>query len=499
MEKNLKRLAKDLSNPDEDLRALSAMTLLKIEIVDPDDREEIVKELRKATRDKNIAVRFFSRRAIDKIKRQRDAENVGAESLPLDAALQSEDFEIRMDAVMRIARDNRAEYKSQLLEMLQSEKNDFVRATLISGLKVFLSKEEARLLSRFLNDPDSRVRSNTIEALEHLKADEAIPNLFPCLEDPDNRIRAVAAKALQSFGEAKVFAGLKRMLNSKEEWMRGSAIFSLSHIYSPESVQFLIDSARTTGPVDLRVKALVALANFNDSASYGFLKLTSGTGEEPFKSVAGKALKLFEEKFGGTPPMTTILEEKKESSPEKKSAGAGSAAPPADFTATVSKFFRKGKQEAVDLSQKAAINFVLTDLEKEATELQKEAGRILFELYQRGDMKVPELLTIGHEILRMNFFIQKYSEEEEKAHKSEKGGFFSHLKALFTSTSNAATGKVSQIGKFTQKREELFQKLGKSAFFKMKVGEYTPTDLDGYFQAFQKIEEKIAKQKGNLP
>lgn len=498
MEKNVKKLVLDLSNPDEDLRALSAMTLLKLDIADQRSRSQVVKALMKATKDKNISVRFFSRRAIDKQKAFGLDSSTDSEVLPINVALESEDFEQRLDAVIRISRERKVEYKEKLLQMLQVEKNDFVKATLISALKLFLDKSQASILSKFLQDSDNRVRSNTIEALESLKADEAIPNLFPCLDDHDNRIRAVAAKALQSFGEEKVFAVLKRMLTSKEEWMRVSAIYSLSHIQSAESIKLLMDASKTAGQVEIRLKAIVALANYNDSSSYGLLKRLSSSREEPFKTVAEKSMRLFEEKFGANPPTTTLIEEEKpEKAVQENASGPQAVQTESDFRSTVSKFFRKGKQEEVGLSSKAQINFALTDLENEQGELMKEAGRILFVLYQKGDLTNPELLTIGHEILRMNFFIQKYTEEEEKRASEDKGGFFSQLKAFFSASSTPKSSPASQIEKFTQRRETLFQKLGKTTFFKMKVDEFKSLELDGYYHAFQKLEEKIQKEKGN--
>ncbi len=497
MDINIKRLIRDLSNTDEDLRALSAMTLMKTDILDPGTREEVIPALMKSTRDKNVSVRFFSRKAIHKLKRQKIESEGNLGIPPLDEALASDDFEDRLQAVMAIAKEKKAEFKDRLMGMLQSEHHDFVKASLISCLKMFLSKEEARVLSRFLQDPDNRVRSNTIEALEHLKIDEAIPLLFPSLEDPDNRIRAVAAKALQAFGEEKVFSVLKKMLSSAEEWMKVSAVYSLSHINSGAAIQLLLDSARPPVPPETRFKAIIALANYYDSAAFGFLKLTANTGEEPYKGAANKSLKLMEEKFGSAAPTTSLIEKEKGDNQQTQAGKEKSAeSKPQDLGAAVTQFFRKGKDEAIGLSQKAAISFGVTDLEKEQRELLKEAGRVLFEIYQKGDLKVPELLTICHEVLRMNFFIQKYTDEEEKRASEKSGGFFSQLKALFSHAGQAKNSPSSQVDKFTQKREDLLLKLGETAFFKIKIKEFLPAELEGYYQAYLQIGAKILKEKG---
>ncbi|RCK81112.1 MAG: hypothetical protein OZSIB_2489 [Candidatus Ozemobacter sibiricus] len=499
MELNLKRLLKDLANPDDDLRALSAMTLIKIELPDRKTRDEVIGLLMKATKDKNVAVRFFARKAIDKLRQANLSEEGLAPRLTPDKGLDSEFYEERVAAVMQIARENRSEFKERLIAMLKTERHDFVKATLISALKLFLTKEEAGLLSPFLTDPDSRVRSNTIEALERLKADDAIPSLFASLQDPDNRIRAVAAKALQSFGEEKVFAELKKMLRSNEDWLKGSAIYALSHINAGEAITLLIDAAKApASPQETRVKAIIALANYQDTTSYGFLRFLASTGEEPYKATAARALKLYEEKFGSAPPTTTLVVTPAEEAPSKSEPTPGGKAPPSqDLASTVSQFFRKGKEEAIGLSQKAAISFVVGDIQKEQVELQKEAGRVVFEMYQAGDLQIPELLTISHEILRMNYFIQKYTEEEEKEKPAKPEGFFAQLKSLFTK-SEPKNPKAQQAERFTQKREELFQKLGSAAFRKFAAKELTSSALEGYYTSYIKLEEKLQKEKQRL-
>lgn len=509
MELNIKRLLKDLTNPDDDLRTLSAMTLFKVDLVDPAARDEVSAVLQQATKDKNISVRFFARRALGKIHQQNiDDGREGGPREGIEQALESEDYSERLRAVMSIAAGNKAEYKEKLLFMLKIEKHDFVKASLISCLKKFLSKDQASLLSPFLSDPDSRVRSNTIEALEYLKDEKAIPLLFPALEDPDNRIRASAAKALQTFGEEKVFAILRKMLRSHEDWMKGSAIYALSHIQAGEAIQMLIEAAREGNP-DTRIKAIVALANYHDQTSYGFLKHVGTIGEEPFRGTAVRALRLIEEKYGSAPPTTSLVsaagEEKgavpgpqaggKESGRSGKAADAAPAA--SDLSGTVSRFFRKGKEEAVGLSQKAAINFAVTDIEKEVAELLKESGRVVFEMYQSGDLKIPELLTIGHEILRMNFLIQKYTDEAKPTSGAGGGGLFAQLKSLFVKAAES-NPRAAQAERYVQKREELFQKLGEASFQKFRVREFCPTALEGYFQTYMRLEERLQKERSRL-
>ncbi|MFZ5953274.1 MAG: HEAT repeat domain-containing protein [Candidatus Rifleibacteriota bacterium] len=495
MDAKVKRLLKDLSNPDDDLRALSTMTLMKLDFADRETREEVLEELVKVTGDKNVSVRFFARKAIDKIRKAEKLLKIsmGNEGHPpLDEMLQAEDFEDRLQAVMQIKNEKKAEYAEKMIEMLKVEQHAFVRAGLISALKFFLKKEQVEILSSFIDDPDNRVRSNTIEALEYLKVEAAIPSLFSALNDPDNRIRAGAAKALQSFGEEKVFAELKKMLESTEEWMKGSAIYALSHIQAGEAIRLLIETARVAEHGETRIKAIIALANYHDLSSYSFLKGLAANGEGAFKEAANRAIKLHEEKFGINPPEISLLDRpgEAEKAAENVSAAEGSSPESNDIATAVTKFFRKGKDEAVGLSNKAAISFNVTDLKKELEELYKEIGKVAFDYYQAAQLEIPELLTIGHEVLRMNFFIQKYTEQKEQEAAKKPVGFFEQLKGLFSKSPEQAKAE-SQTEKFSKKRDELFAKMGKMTIKHYESGEFQPKTLEGYYLTYQKLQHRL--------
>lgn len=501
MDIKVKRLLKDLTNSDDDLRALSAMTLMKLDFPEQSAREEVLLSLIEATQDQNVAVRFFARKAIDKIRKTEKllkAASGEVAAVPVEEKLISGDYQDRLTAVMEIKAQGASQYKDRLVTMLASEEHAFVRAALISCLQHFLNKSEASVLSRFLADSDNRVRSNTIEALEFLKAEEAIPALFSALSDPDNRIRAVAAKALQTFGEEKVFSELKKMLESPEEWMKGSAIYALSHIQAGEAIELLIEAARQATHAETRIKAIVALANYYDSSTYGFLRGLGTSGEGVFKETAVKALKLMEEKFGAEPPTTTLLGAVAEPGvADKAAAGAADEGKNEDITATVTRFFRKGKDEAIGLSNRAALNFSVTDLKKELDELYKEVGRTIFDIYQAGELELIELLSVGHEILRMNFFIQKYAEQEEKAAGAKPDGFFGQLKNFFSKTPEQKAS-ASQADKFTKRRDELLLKLGQLAIRKYESEEYRPKPVEVHFASYQRLTKKLAGEQKKL-
>ncbi len=511
MDIKIKRLLKDLHNSDDDLRTLSAMTLMKLDFPEEETRNEVVSNLVKATQDENVSVRFFARKALDKISMAEKLmiSSVEGASVPVKERLLSPNFRTRLSAVMDIknkaqkGEDNlKEDYKDKLLEMLEKEDHPFVTAGLISCLKYFLEKEEASVLSKFLSDSDNRVRSNTIEAIEYLKAEDAIPSLFSALSDNDNRIRAVAAKALQSFGEEKVFSELKKMLDSPEEWMKGSAIYALSHIQAGEAIKLLMEAARKSTNQDTKTKAVIALANYCDSTVYSFLKGMSLGGDDASKEAATRALKLIEEKYGSEPPQTTIVTEEVSQEDKNNNAEKQSEAPKEeDLATTVTRFFRRGKEEAIGLSNKAAINFALNDLRKEIDEHVREVGRSVYDLYQGGELEWQDLVSIGNEILRMNYFIQKYSEQpEKKAAVKSNEGFFAQLKSFFSPKTQEQKNSANLIEQYTKRRDNLFLRMGQLALRKYedKEDDFKPKSLEAQYLSYQKLADRLGKEQKRL-
>ncbi len=510
MDVKIKRLLKDLHNTDDDLRTLSAMTLMKLDFPEQETRNEVVTNLIKATQDENVSVRFFARKALDKISMAEKMLVSSAEgaTIPIIDRLDSPNFRTRLSAVMEIK--NKAqkdeegvkeEYKAKLLEMLKTEDHPFVVATLISCLKFFLEKEDASILSKFLNDVDNRVRSNTIEALEYLKAEEAIPSLFSALSDHDNRIRAVAAKALQSFGEEKVFAELKKMLDSPEEWMKGSAIYALSHIQAGEAIKMLMNAARNSSSQEAKVKAVIALANYHDTTAFSFLKGMSINGDDATKEAAQRALKLMEDTFGKEPPISTIVKEDFTEEANSENTSKNVETPKeTDLASTVTRFFHRGKEEAIELSNKSAINFALNDLRKELDNHIRDAGRTVYDLYQGGELDRADLVSVGNEVLRMNYFIQKYTEQNEKQTASSESGFFAQLKSFFSPKTQEQKTNTNQIEKFTKRRDDLLLKLGQLALkkFEDKEDDFKPKVLEPQYLTCQRLSERLEREQKRL-
>jgi hypothetical protein len=496
MDIKIRNLLRDLSNTDDDLRALSVMTLFKLEYGDQETRKAVMEALITATQDKNVAVRFFARKAIDKIRKVEKLLGPGeGGETSIEERLNSQDYRERLTVAMEIKNNSLAEYKEELIRLVSSEEHNFVKASMISALAQFLKPEEYEVLIPFLSDSDSRVRSNAIEGLEQIKAQEAIPALFPALRDPDNRIRAAAAKALQSFGEEKTFLELKKMLNSPEEWMKASAIYALSHITAPQAIQMLLDTARGAQQGETKIKATIALANYYDQQVYAFLRGMEANEEGPFKEAAGRALKLIEEKFGAEPPEASILSELEEGAEAADGKGVTDGAKPDDIASVVTNFFRKGKDEAVELSNKAALNFSISDSKKEINEHLKSMGSAVFDMYQGGELELIELVSLGNEILKMNFFVQKYTEQEEKSQEKQETGLLAQLKNLFMpAVDEESKANAEHAKKFAKRRDDLLVKLGGLAAKKYESGEFKPEVLEASYLIYEKLQKRYQEQ-----
>ena len=367
---------------------------------------------------------------------------------------------------------------------------------MISCLKLFLNEAEADILIKYLHDSDSRVRANTIEALEHIKAQEAIPALFTALRDPDNRIRAAAA-ALQSFGEESFWRTQKCLSHRRMDEV--SAIYALSHITAPESIEMLIETVKTAQQPETKIKAIIALANYYDQSTYVFLRGLEANSDGIIKETAAKAIKLIEEKFGPNPPETTILNLQDDDAQNEKAQNQGAGGEKTDDLATaVSNFFRKGKDEAIELSNRTALNFSVSDTQKEIDEQLKSIGNTVFDMYQAGDVEFFDLISIGNEILKMNFFIQKYTEQEEKTETKKETGFFAQLKNLFTASSPEQKSNANHAKKFTKRKDELLVKMGKLTVKKYESKEFTPQILEAPYLIYEKLFKKLEEQKKKL-
>jgi len=116
----------------------------------------------------------------------------------------------------------------KIMATLVQHRDEKIRATAINLLGKLIGPHDHEILMSLLNDEDKRVRANTVEALEGLGNKRLVPVLLRFRKDPVNRIRGNVLKALYTLGHTDIEKDLLEMLNSKDLFMRASAMWVVS-------------------------------------------------------------------------------------------------------------------------------------------------------------------------------------------------------------------------------------------------------------------------------
>ncbi len=210
---------------------------------------EINQIIEKLCSSSDPATRYFAKKTIKKIKDSMQktepelaftpAVQQGSGFEVLKVLLASSNSENRQRALKALSVGFNMEALPYLVEMLKSEKDPFVIASLVKLVGKYGGAGNIDNLSVFLNHEDPRVRANTIEGLELAGTEKIIAYIVPFINDVDNRIRANAVKALSKFKSDEMLEVLGSMIKSDQLWMRDSAIFALQQVASEPAVDLL--------------------------------------------------------------------------------------------------------------------------------------------------------------------------------------------------------------------------------------------------------------------
>ena len=236
-------IIKNLNSPDGATRHNAIVAAG--ELCDP----EINMIIEKLCNSLDPATRYFAKKTIKKIKDSMPknepelaftpAVQQGSSLEVLKVLLVSSNSENRQRALKALAIGFNMEVLPFLVEMLKSEQDPFVIASLVKLVGKYGGPQNIESLSVFLSHEDPRVRANAIEGLELAGTEKIIAYIVPFINDVDNRIRANAVKALSKFKSDEMLEVLGSMIKSEQLWMRDSAIFALQQVASEPAVNLL--------------------------------------------------------------------------------------------------------------------------------------------------------------------------------------------------------------------------------------------------------------------
>ncbi|MCK5682987.1 HEAT repeat domain-containing protein, partial [bacterium] len=153
--------------------------------------------------------------------------------------LNSEFVDRRMTAVDKIRNNLPFGGFNVLLDRLKIEDDEKVISAIILCLGRYKNEDCITHLLPFLESANDRIRANSIEALSMLDSAEIYPLLAMYLEDPNNRARANAIVGLKSYKYFNCRIYLMKMLESNQELMILSALYSILEFADPELLDLL--------------------------------------------------------------------------------------------------------------------------------------------------------------------------------------------------------------------------------------------------------------------
>ncbi len=219
---------------------------------------------RMAQNDPSVEVRYYAKKALLFFQQlpSPPPASEGTQSSSFEG-LRDPQAKVRNETVQALARSGTEGALEAFSELVGSEKNPFVKATLAVAIGVLGSTPQIPLLDRFLADADPRVRANAIEGLMHIGGPEVSQRIVPHLKDTDKRVKVNAYTALSKVKKIDLLKALGEMLTAEKLWVRDASAYALAKLLLPESVP-LLQHALADGYVGVRLKARNGLVSLSE-------------------------------------------------------------------------------------------------------------------------------------------------------------------------------------------------------------------------------------------
>ena len=166
----------------------------------------------------------------ERLDRERSFASMAGPSSPdrRAAALASEDWQVRGEAIRQLQQSASVEELRHLLGTLHRDHHDL--NVLNSALRVLISAGRTVIepLVQLLSDDAANLRMHAALALGELRAENATRELVTTLDDPDENVRFHAIEALGRIGAAESIAPLAKIAASDNFFLAFAAIDALS-------------------------------------------------------------------------------------------------------------------------------------------------------------------------------------------------------------------------------------------------------------------------------
>ncbi len=487
---NFNKLVLDLKSHDEDMRIFACMSIVKSDEISFDIAEKLFELLIELTQDKNICVRFYAKKSLNRVKELLtvNARNSFEETesyfvindlrdtnfielmKSFEEYVQSQTTDKTtneiVEMIYKYGKYNQPEITRHLLQILNLNPNNYIKATIIKILGFKNDSDIIISLTPFLNDPDPRVRSNTVEALERIHNPESIRLIVPLLQDTDNRVRATAAKVLSTFGEENVYNHLSEMLNSFELWMRESAVHALSQIKTTQAKYLLLKTLNDNSE-GIKIKVIEALQNYPDSDVLKHIEVLTRSKETNICTKAFEVMKQIQ---------LALEKGKMEAEKDKMEKSL-----PFDFSSPLPII---GEIDTQTVPFKPMERFEIPIIDDVSIEKRLRVDpkilkvyRTLKEEYNQGIIKDSKIHKLMIEIERLNFTIQQ---REEKLQTNAAGKQSSKLLGWIDDNLIKKSDSAKQkeyLKRTKKKKEELLLQIGEHLFEAYKENRVTYADL----------------------
>lgn len=199
-------------------------------------------ELRALTAHDSPRVRYHARRILSDLQKLAPAlgPHVPTTREETEAQLSSNDPDVRLGAVLGARKLVDPELLPPLLEKLRTERDSWVRASLVKAVADYRNRMVLPLLVKCLEDPDGRVRANTVEALAGWENPVVESRIAQMVDDPEHRVQAAVLTFLGRGGHS-IRERIEKMLASGYVWLQSTAVYVMGNLKPPWAVEILTE------------------------------------------------------------------------------------------------------------------------------------------------------------------------------------------------------------------------------------------------------------------